>query len=339
MKKVLATVASLALAAAVPGPASAGAAISATTLSAPRSMAASISCDLPGGTLTLQTIPKNAQACNAVDRVVAHDGMRLRIPPPGYGVGTEALKPESAVTFTITTAPDDTITYYIDDDPTSGALSSGLITGGPAACSDSYYNLNDAKRDSQLQWYVGDGSNPAAASDSEFAGALVRAVNHIQDANDCSMPDQVSASADYYGTTNRESEFDLVDGGYECESYFFQDGYNVVDASNLDNHGDPPVAAACWWMVWSTGYDRITSSDIRFNIEDFNFTLTPRSSGCFNDFDVQGVATHEFGHAFGMGHVAEKSHGYLTMSTSLDPCAVGARTLGKGDILGLRDLY
>lgn len=52
------------------------------------------------------------------------------------------------------------------------------------------------------------------------------------------------------------------------------------------------------------------------------------------------VASREIGHAYGLGHVDERHHGRLTMSTCLDdPCANKEATLGLGDLLGLQQLY
>jgi hypothetical protein len=62
-------------------------------------------------------------------------------------------------------------------------------------------------------------------------------------------------------------------------------------------------------------------------------------SGCSNRFSVESTATHEFGHVFGLAHVAESTHGNLTMSPSMGPCSAAPETLGKGDVLGLRALY
>ena len=56
--------------------------------------------------------------------------------------------------------------------------------------------------------------------------------------------------------------------------------------------------------------------------------------------DVEDVATHEWGHVLGLGHVPDPE---LTMSTSRPQTAgIAPRnrvTLGLGDVLGVRKLY
>ena len=55
---------------------------------------------------------------------------------------------------------------------------------------------------------------------------------------------------------------------------------------------------------------------------------------------MEALVTHEVGHAYGLGHVGEANHGRQTMSTFIDGlCENQEATLGRGDVLGLRDLY
>ena len=60
---------------------------------------------------------------------------------------------------------------------------------------------------------------------------------------------------------------------------------------------------------------------------------------CTEGWDLQAVATHEFGHAFGLGHVKEGLHANLTMAPYILPCQSSEARLGLGDVRGLRALY
>jgi predicted Zn-dependent protease len=51
------------------------------------------------------------------------------------------------------------------------------------------------------------------------------------------------------------------------------------------------------------------------------------------------VGTHEAGHIWGLGHVSEADYPWMTMSPNAEICDSTARTLGKGDVLGLESIY
>lgn len=62
------------------------------------------------------------------------------------------------------------------------------------------------------------------------------------------------------------------------------------------------------------------------------------SSTCSGSrFDLRGVATHEWGHAFGLGHTAQNSG--LVMKPASTTCETAQRTLGLGDLVGIDALY
>jgi hypothetical protein len=100
-----------------------------------------------------------------------------------------------------------------------------------------------------------------------------------------------------------------------------------------------PLALECTWVVPQPfGDDNIIESDIRFNTTNFDFFYT-RPANCSGVHDLRGVAVHESGHSFGMGHVSEEAHGNLTMSKGLPACNISARTLGLGDVRSLENTY
>lgn len=297
-------------------------------------------CGLPTGVIEVHELPRglNATKCDAVGRRVrSEEGLTVEVPPPGAGVTSEALFEDGAALLEIETSDEGIVTTSVSGDAASVPTSA---TGGPSACSDDTYVLKGYKRDSALEWSWGDGPNPSAATDDQVVATLKAAAAAMETANDCGYSDQVSADATFAGLTTRESEIDNDDGESSCEAYVNADGFSVIDAGNLDNNGNPPISMACVWSYSTTGPNTIRAVDIRFNTTDYSFTRSPGSADCAGRYyDLQAIATHEFGHAFGLGHVAENTHGNLTMSSGFDPCDASARTLGQGDILGLREYY
>jgi hypothetical protein len=186
-------------------------------------------------------------------------------------------------------------------------------------CSDGAYRLIGAKWTDTLKWQFRAGSTPASLSRSGVEGVLKQAFSNVTSArNDCGLGDNVSATASYVGTTTRKPS---------CST---NDGVNVVGFKSLSRS---TLARTCYWMMG----DRIVEADIMINS---NSAWALSVAGCLRRSLLEATMTHEVGHAFGLDHVAELTHGRLTMSPMLDAlCNNNESTLGLGDVRGLEALY
>lgn len=293
-------------------------------------------CNLPTGVLAVTDLPTGRSVidCAAVGRMVSLDGAGLTIPEPGMGVSVEGVSANGSLQhFQLEVSADGIITYpepAVDaNDPMSETP--GIRTDA-AACFDAAHSIYGyAERDSYA-WRIGDGGMPGALSQSAAQLAFLDAINNITDSyNDCGLKDEVSAIQRYSGTTSYEADF--ASGSLTCTA---RDRVSTWDAGDLNANS---VAGACVWYVTVNGSPAdVVEADVRYNTVDFDFTNDPSSRTCRNKYDIRAVGTHEAGHVFGLGHVAG-GHSNLTMYTHSFICNAKARTLGRGDVLGLQRKY
>ena len=231
-------------------------------------------------------------------------------------------------------APRVTVSIHAVRQPAQAGVTvraSALAVVAPAGgdpCTDKARSFNgDVKPHWQetVRWAFRARSTPANLGKRATARALVRAMANIVGAhNDCGRRDRVSATATFLGVTDRRPA--PTENG-ACAQ---QDGVNVV------GFGELPDGIAGLTCVWSIG-DRIIEADIKL---DKDARWATSLTGCDVQSLVEAVATHEFGHVYGLGHVREATHGRLTMSERLDGyCQNNESTLGLGDMLGLEALY
>jgi hypothetical protein len=249
--------------------------------------------------------------------------LSLEVPTPGHGVWAAAISRSGGLrSFGISTRADGTVEIHRD-----GGASPGQGTRtSPSACSDSGYTLYSTKWTSTYKWWFRASTTPSGISQDSAADALKSAATNITTAhNDCGLADQVSATHAYQGTTTKVVN---IDKGSTCLT---GDGSSVVSFGTLNSSY---LALTCWW----TSGTQTTEADMKINKASYSWYVT-KPSGCSNKYDIEDVATHEFGHAFGLGHVDEATHGNLTMSPVIGACQNAEETLGLGDVDGLEAKY
>jgi hypothetical protein len=181
-------------------------------------------------------------------------------------------------------------------------------------------------------WWFNSGSTPSNLNVTNAETTLNSAVNNIVTArNNCGIADNVTATHNYRGRTSTGTNIGATNG---CAS---RDGISVVSFGDLTSE---KVGYSCWWYVIREGNYEMVEADIKLNKVEYGWWLPSFDSTCSGKYSVEAVLTHEFGHAYGLDHVSESTHGNLTMSSASNgTCQNSEATLGWGDINGLNVHY
>jgi hypothetical protein len=302
-------------------------------------------CDSSAAALAPGAVDASAAAGRATEqassgRAISVDGIAFDVPNPGFGVGASETHPDGSTTdILVTTDLDGKVTVSRDapsadapaaETPPADAGSTAAEAAVSAACSDPKYTLTGSAWRSPFHWSFKASSTPINLVESPGGVAAVEAVlkhavgNITHERNDCGRPDTVSARAIYDGRTNLGTH---IGTNAACNR---NDGHNVIAFGDLPSS---TLGFTCWWFL----DHRTIEADTVLNRHDFTFVLTTRD--CSNEYILEGVATHEFGHVFGLGHVNQDKHAALTMSPQIYPCDPSDETLGLGDMMGLERLY
>jgi predicted Zn-dependent protease len=177
-----------------------------------------------------------------------------------------------------------------------------------------------------MAWSFRGRSTPAGVGRRSVAKALRRAgTNIVTGRNTCRMPDRLTATQRYLGRTAAQPN---ISSASACLK---PDGRSVVGFGTIDSS---ELGFTCWWTIG----DRTVEADMMLNSVNYGWTTNP-GAACQGRWSVEAVATHEFGHAFGLGHVSPVLDANQTMSPVITPCQNAQATLGRGDVLGLRAVY
>ncbi len=307
-----------------------------------------------GRTVAASGLPTtvNTRQCDLVGKVLSEGSVSVVIPAPGHGVSVSALGPAGETSLYVFNSPEGVLSVFDSGVGATESFSSGPTepppcdeigaTGCIEACSDTTYHLNPykAKEKNGQPWYfkassTPTGGTPALTADIALAQIKAGTKTIVTGRNDCLLGDPVPQGAPYKGTTAKGSG---ISSTSRCPA-FPGNGKSIVDFGNLA--GQAGLACTAYTKI-GNGPWFISEADIRFE-KDMPWTTTPDADDCSGLLDLQSVAAHERGHAFGLKHAAEAGEGDAhlpqTMFWSTYPCSSYARTLGKGDHAGLKALY
>lgn len=137
----------------------------------------------------------------------------------------------------------------------------------------------------------------------------------------------IRAGADAWKLQSGAS-FSFAFAGYSSQTTNTNDGINLIMFRNVSMG-----SAIATTYTWFSGA-RLIDADMVF--WDAGFQFFTGTSGCSNGFYIEDVATHEFGHALGLGHSTVTS---ATMYPSISYCSQQSRSLDADDIAAVLALY
>lgn len=272
------------------------------------------------------------------DVIEVEDGIAVRVPQPGNLVGVEVMYDDGNTAVATLVNDAERGVFLLRPDEHLLGLPDGTAAACAGKCNENAYSYFfadqgvRAKWKSRLNWSYRHTNSPIGKNNA------IEAFRHAAIAvprqrNSCSMGDQSNAKQGYLGETTRKPNISKSGSVITCED---PDGHNVVGWGAI---AGGTLAVNCNYATddGSSTY-RIVESDQRYDNSNRGwYAGNEVPSSCTNRFSLRGVATHEFGHAFGLGHTPAACN--QTMSPSVAPCTSRNRRLGRGDVRGVRDLY
>ena len=129
-------------------------------------------------------------------------------------------------------------------------------------------------------------------------------------------------------TTQSTTSFGFSYAGYTSSTTVANNARNEVFFRNATNGS--AIATTYYWSSGTTALD----ADIVF--WDGAYQFFAGSTGCSNGFYIEDVATHEFGHALGLGHSPVSD---ATMVSGQTYCGTYKRSLALDDVQAVEALY
>lgn len=277
----------------------------------------------------------------AVERgtVTLPDGRRFVVPSPGTTVSALPVAAAGAVDpgdVSITNTGRSGVAVAVEGE-WSGApaairkvrslherLTAGGTTAHPMAatatkpapassCTNRTYALLGYRWTTPVRW----SSNPSGARATDAAALRAAANAWTGTLKTCGRTITSGAANTYLGTTTQAPAV-TANGGCGSPSGASVTGWGSLRSGTL--------ATTCVWSRSGVAVE----VDQRYTTS-YAWSSSATCSGA--RFDLRGVATHEWGHAYGLGHTAQASG--LVMKPASSQCDLAQRTLGLGDALGI----
>ncbi|HET8664164.1 MAG TPA: hypothetical protein VFM08_07610 [Nocardioides sp.] len=310
------------------------------------------------GDRCLQTAPIRASTaaalarsgCSLAGRVVTNGRVSLTVPPAGMSVVGDGASRNGEVRGLRVTNTGTGIrvvaegrgsggggNWYLAPLPTSttsttpasSTSSFGTLVasraGDPPACKDRTFSLEHHTWRKALSYRINLAKMPKRFTKKTVVHQIRAAnANMRKGRNTCGKAQITTPGSHYRGRTSKKPNIGAA--GPSC---------GAGNRNNVVAFGNLPGNLLGWTCYWYIG-KRMVGTDMLLDNGPSLSTKLP--SPCTNQWDFEGTVTHEWGHAFGLGHTGD-GHGNLTMQHLLRPCSKYARTLGLGDWLGMKKMY
>lgn len=178
-----------------------------------------------------------------------------------------------------------------------------------------------------------------ACGDDPYDLCIVqRSFTNWYDAQCAAIGDSYQEPREDYGDPN---------GGDGRSIFYWDDPSDIVEVGVL-GVTYPRGDASTTLVINGESYTKATDADIVFNDNvQWGTTEDIESGNCNGATAIEGVATHEIGHSWGMGHSCEQGHGdectavllSATMYWSVGACDLSQNDINQDDIDGLTALY
>ena len=290
--------------------------------------AAGTSCT--GDQVTLRMLASGCAVASGT-AVVVPDGRTFAVPAPGTSVAASSVAApgaEELADVVVSNAGASGIAVRIGTGwrgaPAAvtrerSALATRVAAAAPAAsCGSSAYSKLGYRWTDSIDWYYNSNSQRVYG-----LTALQRGANAWNGTLTACGRTRTSDADNTYVRVAKQAPGVTSTGGCTQSNRYSVSGWGTLPTGTL--------GLTC---VWYRGDGTAVEADQRYSTR-YLWNSATSCSGA--RFDLRAVATHEWGHSYGLGHTADDTG--LVMAPSGGYCDTASRTLGLGDVLGIGALY